>query len=84
LIQVGIPAVVAMQNTVSFATARQLTSDFYSYLLERGVVDRAMNQARLLLFESGGTDWATPVLFMRLKDGRLFGAQEYRITQCLK
>ena len=73
LIQVGIPAVVAMQDDVSFTTARKLTYDFYSYLLECGIVDRAMNQARLLLFKSGGKDWATPVLFMRLKNGRLFG-----------
>ncbi|MCP4538652.1 MAG: CHAT domain-containing protein [Chloroflexi bacterium] len=73
LIQMGIPAVVAMQDTVSVTAARKLTFDFYSHLLERGTVDRAMNHARLLLVESEGTDWATPVLFMRLKDGRLFG-----------
>ncbi len=73
LIQVGIPAVVAMQDTVHVTMAQKLTYDFYSYLLEHGVVDRAMNQARLLLFRTGSADWATPVLFMRLKDGRLFG-----------
>jgi hypothetical protein len=73
LIQARIPAVVAMQDTVQVTTAQKLTYDFYSYLLEHGVVDRAMNQARLLLFRTGGSDWATPVLFMRLKDGRLFG-----------
>jgi hypothetical protein len=72
LVQAGIPAVVAMQDLISVPAARRLTCDLYTYLLDCGVVDRAMNQARLLLFRSGGTEWATPVLFMRLKDGRLF------------
>ncbi len=72
LVQVGVPAVVAMQDTIPMPTARRLTREFYRYLLDHGVVDRAMNQARLLLLQSDGADWATPVLFMRLKEGRLF------------
>jgi len=74
LVQVGVPAVVAMQDTIPMPTARRLTREFYRYLLAHGVVDRAMNQARLLLFQSSGADWATPVLFTRLKEGRLFAA----------
>ncbi len=73
LIQVGVPAVVAMQDLIPVATARRLTHGFYSYLLRHGTVDRAMSQARLLLFEPGRSDWAIPALFMRLKDGQLFG-----------
>jgi len=82
LVEAGVPAVVAMQDRVPVATARDLTRDFYRYLLEHGSVDLALNQARLLLFESDNTNWAVPVLFMRLREGRLFdvaGAQDDRV-----
>jgi len=75
LVQVGVPAVVAMQDLVSTVTARQLSRDFYHYLLEHGVVDKAMNQARLWLYEAGQPDWAVPVLFMRLRNGQLFARE---------
>lgn len=74
LVQLGIPAVIAMQDRVSMALARRLAHDFYLYLLEHGSVDRALNQARLLAWNAGDPDWATPVLFMRLKEGQLLGA----------
>jgi formylglycine-generating enzyme required for sulfatase activity len=72
LVQAGIPAVVAMQERVAMDLARQLTADFYRTLLKEGVVDQALNQARLLLFNQQAGDWAIPVLFSRLKAGRLF------------
>ncbi len=72
LIQAGVPAVVAMQDVVPMELARKLTGDFYRNLLAHGTVDQALNQARLLLFDREETDWSIPVLFMRLKSGRLF------------
>jgi formylglycine-generating enzyme required for sulfatase activity len=72
LVAAGVPAVVAMQDLVPITVARQLTADFYRGMLEEGIVDVALNQARLLLTEGESTDWAIPVLFMRLQDGRLF------------
>jgi hypothetical protein len=75
LIRMGIPAVVAMQDDIPMLTARKLTREFYSCLLEHGLVDKAMNQARLSLYDAERTDWTTPVLFMRLKDGRLLAAE---------
>ncbi|MBN1486428.1 MAG: CHAT domain-containing protein, partial [Anaerolineae bacterium] len=72
LIQAGIPAIVAMQDLVPVTTAREFTHYFYRYLLEHGLVDKAMNQARLMLFEADSAEWAIPTLFMRLEDGRLF------------
>jgi len=71
LVQAGVPAVVAMQDVVPMALARRLTSDFYRHLLEHGTIDRALNQARLLLSKSDEVDWATPVLFMRLEHGQI-------------
>ncbi len=72
LVQIGIPAVVAMQDNVTVLTARQFGAKFYRRLLEHGVVDRAMNEARSLLITNGRFDAAVPVLFMRLRDGRLW------------
>lgn len=72
LVQRGVPAVVAMQDTIPLLMARKLTYAFYRYLFQHGNVDQAMNQARLLLWEEGSRDWATPALFTRLKEGRLF------------
>ena len=71
LVAAGVPAVVAMQDVVPMPLARRLTGDFYHQLLTHGVVDRALNEARNLVFRPDGFDWAIPVLFMRLKDGQL-------------
>ncbi len=68
LVQIGIPAVIAMQSTIEIEQAQKLTQHFYRFLLEHGVADKALNQARGFL-ASGG--WDVPVLFMRLREGRL-------------
>jgi HEAT repeat protein len=80
LVKAGVPAVVAMQDLVPMGLARQLEGDFYRYLMEHGTVDRALNQARLLLFEREEVDWAIPVLFMRLEEGQLFAADPVRLA----
>jgi len=74
LVQAGVPAVVAMQEQVPVELARTLSSEFYARLAEHGEVDRALNQARLQVFNRKSTEWAIPVLFMRIRKGRLFGA----------
>jgi CHAT domain-containing protein len=71
LVQAGVPAVVAMREQVEMGMARDLTRDFYRRLLDHGEVDRALNEARNLLLSSPSGDWAIPVLYMRLRDGRL-------------
>lgn len=78
LVRTGVPAVVAMQDKVPVATARELTHDFYRYLLDHGEVDRALNQARLLLYEEDSPAWAIPVLFTHLPDGQLLTADPVR------
>jgi RecA/RadA recombinase len=72
LVGAGVPAVVGMQAPVPASLARELTVGFYRILLDRGLVDVALNGARLHLFEGAEADWAIPVLFSRLPDGRLF------------
>jgi WD40 repeat protein len=72
LVQAGVPAVVAMRARVAMGTARRLSRVFYSELVARGAVDRALNAARSALLTTGSADVATPVLLMRLRDGQLW------------
>ncbi|MBN2005062.1 MAG: CHAT domain-containing protein [Anaerolineae bacterium] len=72
LVQAGVPAVVAMQDKVAMATTRMLTPVFYEELAQHGEVDRALNAARSLLLTGQSPDTATPVLLMRLKEGKLW------------
>jgi len=72
LVRAGVPAVVGMQDFVPMSVARQLTFDFYRSLAEHGLVDLALNEARLVMFDRHEVDWSIPVLFTRLRGGRLF------------
>jgi CHAT domain len=72
LVQIGVPAVIAMQENVTVLTAHQFAAAFYQRLLAHGTVDLAMNEARGTLITNGRFDAAVPVLFMRLPDGRLW------------
>jgi HEAT repeat protein len=78
LTQAGVPAVVGMQDLVPMQLAQRLTSKFYQDLLEHGVIDQALNDARLTLFENKHADWSIPVLFMRIRNGCLFTADPLR------
>jgi hypothetical protein len=72
LVTAGVPAVIAMQDFVAIKTARKLSMIFYRRLIEHGMVDCALNQARSILLTAGRLDAAVPVLFMRLKSGQLW------------
>jgi len=76
LVESGVPAVVAMQDLVPIPLAHLLTVDFYRRLFEHGQVDRALNEARTLLYKQNAFEWAIPVLFLRLKNGQLFASQD--------
>ncbi len=81
LVQIGLPAVIAMQENVTVVTARQFAATFYQRLLEHGIIDLAMNEARGTLITSGRFDAAVPVLFMRVPDGRLWGIDTAKKTK---
>jgi CHAT domain-containing protein len=72
LVQIGVPAVIAMQENISVLSARNFAATLYQRLHAHGTVDVAMNEARGTLITSGRFDTAVPVLFMRLSDGRLW------------
>jgi formylglycine-generating enzyme required for sulfatase activity len=71
LVAAGVPAVVAMQDEAPIDLARTVAADFYRRLFDHGLVDRAMNEARSLVYERDQFAWAIPVLFMRLRNGEL-------------
>lgn len=76
MIRYGVPAVVAMQELVTFDTARRFAEGFYHSLgyESLGRVDVAINDARRGLFmvdQNADWEWSIPVLFMR-GDGQLF------------
>lgn len=75
LVSIGVPAVVAMQDSVSVETAREFSRTFYTQLLDHGQVDQASNEARSALLTAERRDAAAPVLFMRLKSGQLWSAE---------
>jgi CHAT domain len=74
LVRLGVPAVVAMSREISFAAAELFSQHLYRSLAVTGQVDIAVNAARHQL--SLTTDeWDVPLLFMRLRDGRLWQVQ---------
>ncbi|MDX2000600.1 MAG: CHAT domain-containing protein [Thermoanaerobaculia bacterium] len=73
LVAAGTGAVVAMQAPVLVATARAFATTFYGRLLAHGEVDRAANEARSSLLSGDRPGAEVPVLFQRLRSGRLLG-----------
>ena len=67
---VGVGAVLAMQDRLTLATAERLLPAFFAELRRDGQVDRALAAARLEVRQR--PDWWVPVLFLRLRDGRLW------------
>ncbi|HEY3312832.1 MAG TPA: CHAT domain-containing protein [Anaerolineales bacterium] len=70
LAEIGIPAVLAMQANISMATAQKFLPSFFGSLNTDGQIDRAMSAARAAIISA--PDYWVPVLFMRLKSGRLW------------
>jgi CHAT domain/SIR2-like domain len=72
LIGAGVPSVIALQGDLRVDTAQKFFSKFFTSLGKDGVIDQAMAQARSEV--SGSPDFYVPVLFHRLKSGRLWYA----------
>ncbi len=68
--QLGMPAVVAMTDTISIATATGLANAFYRLLREHGEPDRALVEATAGLQEQ--SDITVPVIYSRLGGRPLF------------
>ncbi|RPJ59292.1 MAG: CHAT domain-containing protein, partial [Acidobacteria bacterium] len=76
LAEAGVPAVLAMQGRVMLGTAQEFMPVFMHKFLRElrrdGLLDRAMTAARAAVI--GRDDWWMPVLFLRSRTSRLFGA----------
>jgi hypothetical protein len=73
LVQQGIPAVIAMQFEVADDVASTFAHEFYGALADGYPIDAAVTEARKAIFAMGReVEWATPVLYLRAPDGRIF------------
>ena len=77
LVQREIPAVVAMQFEITDRAAITFAGEFYSALADGYAVDAALAEARKAIYaDHNDVEWGTPVLFMRVPDGRIFDLPE--------
>ena len=73
LIERAIPAVIGMQFEITDRAMILFASELYSALAEGQPVDAAITEARLAIYaDENDVEWATPVLYSRVSDGRLF------------
>ena len=73
LLHRDIPAVIAMQFGISGRTAGTFSSVFYRSLVEGAAVNAALANARQAIYTTGEEiEWASPVLYSRVKGGRIF------------
>ena len=76
LVQQGIPAVIAMQFEIEDEVAATFAQEFYGALSDGYPIDAAVTEARKAIFAAGhDVQWATPVLYLRAPDGRIFDMQ---------
>ena len=76
LIEMGIPSVVGMQGNITIKTMSQFMPVFFHELQREGQLERAMVAARSTVRLDKRDDWWMPVLFHRLKGGRLWENDE--------
>ncbi len=72
LIEAGVQAIVTIQPPISGADMLRFTERFYSVLMNTGVIDVAMAEARTEIYRPENWEWTYPVLYMRMTDGQLF------------
>jgi CHAT domain/WD domain, G-beta repeat len=73
LVQQGIPAVVAMQFEITDSAAIMLAQELYGAVADAYPLDAALAEARKAIYAEGNSvEWATPVLYLRAPDGRVF------------
>jgi len=78
LVEAGIPAVVGMQANVQMDTVKRFTPAFFTELFKHGQVDKAVAVARSQI--AGQPDWWAPVLYLRLREGRLWYESSFAVS----
>ena len=73
LVKSEIPSVIAMQFEITDDAAILFAGGFYSALARGAPVDAALAAARKAIWANyNDIEWGTPVLFMRVPNGRIF------------
>jgi hypothetical protein len=77
LVQGGVPAVVAMQYPISDRSAIAFSTAFYRHLSRGEAIDVALTEGRQAIYSANpdASEWAIPVLFLRVADGQVFVAR---------
>jgi hypothetical protein len=78
LSQAGVPAVLAMQDNISMTTVETFMPVLFEEMHKDGQIDRAVTLARGAVRDR--FDWWVPVLFMRLKSGRIWYVPHFADT----
>jgi len=78
LLMGGLPAVLAMQFPISDGAAIAFSDAFYSALAAEDPADAATTEGRLAILRDSpdSWEWATPVLFLSVRDGAIFKPSE--------
>jgi CHAT domain-containing protein len=76
LVRSGVPAVVAMQFSISDDAAIRFASGFYESVADNDPIERAITTARLQMHTRSDVEWGIPVLFTRSGTGRLFSIRD--------
>ena len=78
LIEFEIPAVIGMQFEITDRAAIVFGGEFYAALADGLAVDAAVAEARKAIYaDQNDVEWGTPVLFMRVADGKLFDVKAH-------
>jgi hypothetical protein len=72
LLEAGVPAVVAMQDTVRMDDAQKFSRAFYGSLLSTGLIDEAANHGRSALENTPDYAWSIPAAATRLKQAAIW------------
>ena len=73
LVKQGVPSVIAMQFEITDSAAVAFSREFYAALADLYPVDAAVAEARkAIYFQDNDREWATPVLYLRTPDARIF------------
>ena len=79
LADVGVPAILAMQGTITMDTVAQLMPPLFAELLRDGQIDRALASARARV--QGRHDAWMPALYTRLSTGQLWYTPGFRASE---
>jgi WD40 repeat protein len=75
LIHAQVPAVIAMQQSITDEAARSFATEFYQALAEGFPIDACVTEGRKAVMSATGlgrADWGIPVAYTRAPDGVLF------------